>query len=226
MEVQMPFAIDVQTRKIRHVDQVVKGRACNCICFKCEDPLLAMKGEIRQHYFKHDSINNCDGAQESALHKLAKQILVDSPGIQLPGIGEVRYQGGQLEKGFEGFIPDVSAKLESDLPIFFEIFNTSKVTLAKYNFYKTGQHKAIEINMKHCPLNSFEEIQQFIVQDIASKNIIFWEPENIPRSVETNNETNKHQVWPIVALVIIVVIFMTAWLAPNWTAKMKQKFSL
>ena len=54
------------------VDQVEKGMACNCICPACKSQLVARKGEVREHHFRHKEVH-C--SWESYLHKLGKKRL-------------------------------------------------------------------------------------------------------------------------------------------------------
>lgn len=121
-DVLLPFALDATGRMVS-VHTVERGAACNCTCPQCGEPLVARKAEITWH-FAHIGESNCVGAPETALHKLAKQIIHDAMAIQLPAVRIMAppYKGAftvaperffhatTADKeftGFDGVIPDV-----------------------------------------------------------------------------------------------------------------------
>lgn len=53
------------------------GLKCDCRCSCCGDRLVAKQGDFKDWHFAHESGADCAGAYESALHKAAKQILLD-----------------------------------------------------------------------------------------------------------------------------------------------------
>src|ERR1035438_10118103 len=71
---KLPFA--VRGDKIIHVSEVKSGRQSECVCPGCETPLIARKGELRQHHFAHDSGTSC--SEESALHWFGKHLLLEA----------------------------------------------------------------------------------------------------------------------------------------------------
>ena len=57
-----------------NVDDVKTGQDCGCICPGCKEPLVAKnKGMVRVHHFAHQSGTECELANESMLHLLAKE---------------------------------------------------------------------------------------------------------------------------------------------------------
>lgn len=71
--------------KMVFVDDVPNGLACNCRCPQCHEPLVAKNGgEIREHHFAHASGSECEGAFETALHLLAKEIISQEKSVMLP----------------------------------------------------------------------------------------------------------------------------------------------
>lgn len=128
------FAIDKDDR-IRSVDEVTRGLACDCTCPSCRERVLARQGAVREWHFAHASGADCDGAAESALHSAAKQLLLESHGIALPeiyahstitlpdgrtGFGEARkpelwvdYHSAEVEKTIGNIRPDVVVIIEN-----------------------------------------------------------------------------------------------------------------
>ncbi|WP_116812898.1 competence protein CoiA family protein [Steroidobacter cummioxidans] len=92
-----------ESGELVHVDCVPRGKACGCCCVSCAEPLIAKQGEIRVHHFAHAQQNQCTGALETLLHRLAKEILSAASVFILPdytwrGERALRDQLVKLEK--------------------------------------------------------------------------------------------------------------------------------
>ena len=86
----LTYALDAEGKLI-HVDSVSTGLACKCFCPHCKSELVAKNGGNRKvHHFAHANGSDCVGAIESALHKMAKDILQEHRLIMLPPV----QQGG------------------------------------------------------------------------------------------------------------------------------------
>ncbi|MGZ8222924.1 MAG: competence protein CoiA family protein [Methylobacter sp.] len=70
--------------EIIHISEVKSGILHNCLCPKCRSILIAKKGDIRKHHFAHYNYEDCQGAQETALHLLAKEIIFQEKCVCLP----------------------------------------------------------------------------------------------------------------------------------------------
>jgi len=95
------FAIDKEGR-VRSVDEVARGLACDCTCPSCGRPVMARQGEVREWHFAHAVESDCDGGLESTLHLAAKQLLLDNCGLSVPEIRietEVHLPDGRVGKG-------------------------------------------------------------------------------------------------------------------------------
>lgn len=70
-----------------HIDSVPNGNECACYCPFCKSELCAKNGgdtEKKAHHFAHLGGADCVSAIESALHKMAKDILKETMCLQLP----------------------------------------------------------------------------------------------------------------------------------------------
>jgi hypothetical protein len=69
-----------------HVDQVENGLLCACICPSCEKPLVAYNNpkNKKARHFQHKSKMACTNAYETALHYLAKQIILETKTLVVP----------------------------------------------------------------------------------------------------------------------------------------------
>ena len=82
----LTYALDADGKLI-HVDSVSTGLACKCFCPHCKSELVAKNGGNRKvHHFAHANGSDCVGAIESALHKMAKDILVKYELIRLKSV--------------------------------------------------------------------------------------------------------------------------------------------
>lgn len=79
----LDFGLD-HTGRMRGVREVEQGLACNCVCPGCGRPLVAKKGPVRGHHFAHQG-ESCTTGAETALHRMAKQIVADERRLLEPG---------------------------------------------------------------------------------------------------------------------------------------------
>lgn len=81
---RLTFALNAEGRLV-YIDEVPNGNACGCRCPHCHGALIARnEGEISQHHFAHASGLDCEGGRETALHLLAKEIIVAHRQLMLP----------------------------------------------------------------------------------------------------------------------------------------------
>lgn len=72
--------------RIVSVEDVRRGKACDCCCPECGEVLIARQGEVRAWHFAHESEGDCTGAAEGALHRAAKQLLIEADGVLVPAL--------------------------------------------------------------------------------------------------------------------------------------------
>jgi len=80
----MPFALRDGRMVTPH--QVVTGLACGCVCACCGAPVMAkaLDSKDRRAHFSHHGRAACSGGVESALHRMAKQVIADRRELLLP----------------------------------------------------------------------------------------------------------------------------------------------
>lgn len=66
------------------VEDVPSGLACNCYCAKCESRFVAVHATQCQWHFRHHNVDDCGGSFETAVHLMAKQVLVAEKCMMLP----------------------------------------------------------------------------------------------------------------------------------------------
>lgn len=84
-DVPLTFAHDAQG-VLRHVDDVGRGLACDCVCPACGARLIAKQGSVLAHTFAHESGSECAHGVETALHLAAKELLLKEGWLMLPAL--------------------------------------------------------------------------------------------------------------------------------------------
>lgn len=172
------LAFHLPTQKIIHIQYAENGLSCNCECFDCKEKLEAIQGEIRDWHFRHNSNKNCNGGQETALHQLGKQILLDNNQITIPVYGIINYSNPIAEQEFYSTRPDVTA-IFNEQNIYFEIAVSHFVEKDKETFYATGQHRCVEIDLSNADMTSYEKIKSIILIETNNKKLFGWkQPQN------------------------------------------------
>jgi hypothetical protein len=157
-EIKMPFGQQESGRMIS-IDAVVRGLACECFCPECKSPLVAVKGEIYTHHFRHHS-TACEHAAETALHLFAKQAIADEPHLlTLP-----RNMGRPSRAAVEhmlasGIKPDVHIDYDKGESLAVEIWVAHQVPMDKVVIYERDNQAAIEIDLRRYRLAAKDEAQ-------------------------------------------------------------------
>ncbi len=158
----LTFALD-EGGALVHVDDVAKGMKCGCHCPHCNAPLCAKNaGQIREHHFAHAHGLECEGAYESSLHLLAKEVLQETGRIMLPQSnsgafpsGLVRIHNVEVEKWNEryGFRPDVEGVMNNGERLLIEFLVSHKVDGKKRQIIVDNNLKCIEIDINYQALD-------------------------------------------------------------------------
>jgi len=81
----IPFGLHVPTRRMVVAREVANGRGCECVCSSCGARLKSRQGDIRIWHFAHDEETQCQNAPETAIHRMAKQLIVERAALFVPG---------------------------------------------------------------------------------------------------------------------------------------------
>jgi len=175
------LAYHKSSTKVIHIKSADRGQACGCICLECSENLEAAQGNIRDWYFRHVVNVDCRGGQETALHELGKQILIENSQIKLPKQGIINYSDPASEKTFISTRPDVTA-IYNGQKIYFEIAVKHFVEDDKKDFFNNGQCKCVEIDLSNVDTSSYEIIKEAVLNETSNKKLYGWE--NIEKPAE------------------------------------------
>lgn len=177
MAALLTYALD-EGGALVHVDDVLKGDACNCFCPHCKAALCAKNGgELRDHHFAHTHGHECEGAFETSLHLLAKDILEETGRIMLPDsddeskpCGLVRLHNIEIEKydNTFGFKPDAEGTLDDGRRLLIEFYVSHKVSKKKRDIIIANNLLCIEIDINYQELNR-NELRKFLTSSVEDR---------------------------------------------------------
>jgi len=144
------------------VEKVMSGLNCGCRCPSCGAPLVAKKGNKREHHFAHHNAEDCGKGRESALHLMAKKILEAKKELFVPnetgeGSGAIRcFSEVDLEsRKFSKVIPDVVMEKDGER-LCVEILVTHAVDEEKEKKLFAEKLPTVEIDLSDY-LDDFDE---------------------------------------------------------------------
>lgn len=176
----LTYALD-EGGALVHVDDVANGAKCACHCPHCEAPLYAKNaGQCREHHFAHAHGHECEGAYESQLHLLAKEVLQKSGRIMLPRSssccfpsGSVRIHNVEVEKWDDryGIRPDAEGIMENGERLLIEFYVSHKIDGKKRQVIVDNHLKCIEIDINYQAFDK-TELMEFLSGSDEDRNWI------------------------------------------------------
>jgi hypothetical protein len=179
------YALEQSTGKPVYVNDVKKGKACDCFCEKCNSQVEAVQGQRNQWHFRHVKESGCPGSQETAIHRLAKQIIIENFEMAIPD-ELLMYADANQEQIFQTIRPDIIA-VSNDNNVFIEVRVTHAIEESTELFYTNGKHNCIEIDLRKIPYDvSPEDLTKLILKESKNKRKVYWQtPKQAP--VESQN---------------------------------------
>lgn len=166
-------AIDSNGKSV-FIDNVPKGKKCGCFCSECKGALIARQGDVKVHHFAHVSGNDSIKCSQTALHLLAKEIIMEEKRIPAFVNGKIEFVSVDLieqEKNFGDIKPDLYAEYNGRA-IAVEIFVSHAVDDEK--FAKIQNHKltTFEINLSQLLFETREEVK-LAIYDIKNVRPVY-----------------------------------------------------
>lgn len=110
MELRLPYGL--KENELVTIDDVESGLKCNCVCPNCKQPLIAKKGEVKEHHFSHYKVSDCGKAIETVTHRLSKGFIEKAKFFTTPPI---YFPDTRVSIVEESQVPIDDVKLESRL---------------------------------------------------------------------------------------------------------------
>lgn len=187
----MNIALD-ENKNLVSIEYTERGLACNCTCFECGEPVIARKGEIKEHHFAHASNKeSCTINSESVLHKYAKEIICESMGLMLPAIPYTDNEAAWWT--FDKVLPEFSLGIiRPDLvgyfdgePILIEIAVTHFIDNKKLKNIEIFKSKCIEIDLSGLHKSNIkipsEDAKKLVLENLDNKKWIYPTPKEAER---------------------------------------------
>lgn len=178
-EAKLIYALD-KNGNLVHIDNVNNGTKCECVCPKCKSKLNARnEGKIRIHHFAHKADSDCQGAVETVIHMMAKEILQEIKSVLLPYTPDFR-NGKILDfDNVETEIFDSKLNLKPDCigyyedkKLWIEFKYTHEVEPKKREKIILANIDCIEIDISDC-IQDKDNIKERILNDLEKRTWIY-----------------------------------------------------
>lgn len=179
---KLPYGLrDNYIIHISEISEDQRGLKCNCVCPVCHEPLQARIGMKRIKHFAHSS--NCPTAAETALHMMAKDIVLKNRKILLPHVEfayEIikpskyfKYNHAKSEYFIKGIKPDLMIS-DGKNTLFIEIVVTHDVDDEKYEKIKEMNLSVLKIDLEEYYYTSiqngtYEHLENHIIHQETNK---------------------------------------------------------
>lgn len=166
------------TGELVHVDEVPRGKQCDCVCPNCKEPLVARQGEKNEHGFAHLSVNrgaNLKICYMVTLFKLAEQIVMTKKKIKLPsyfGIyppRTIEFIDVRIDKNNdrEDRQPDLIATTKTGEEYVIEFILKEQVRHCESIHYKG--RTCLEIDLRN---QTLETLETFLIEEVDDRKWI------------------------------------------------------
>lgn len=143
------------------VKGVANGLKCNCVCFECEQPVIARQGQKVKWHFAHHAPTSCSPSPESELHFYAKSLLAERLWCWIPEVDanaaemtkrisarrKFQFAEVKVEKADGNVRPDLLLIAKGGKILHVEIYVRHKVDPIKLEKLRTRGISSIEIDL-------------------------------------------------------------------------------
>lgn len=181
MSALLTIGINEKGEKVT-IEDALNGKKCACYCPICHHSLIA-KNSIplefakREHHFAHEKGSLCEATDETVLHQMAKDIIIEKRALMLPPSEDGTRPSGlvhltKVEKekwdDIYGFRPDVDAITEKGERVLIEFYVSHKVSSKKRNIIISNKLNCIEIDLNYVEIDK-DAISSFLLNDTDNR---------------------------------------------------------
>lgn len=202
-ELLVPFGLSLVDGRIYSPAEVPSGKACQCICPGCKEPLIARHPRLsdRVSHFAHTPNTDCATGVETAVHLAAKQLIEQEGAVFIPSLVAkleivdalkrpykhemVVDEGGlkplptvRLEARIQDFRPDIIGTMESGEDICIEVAVTHFVDSEKLKKIQQAGTPAVEFDLRGLRDFTWESLKKALLEGSAPVKWLYHPEEN------------------------------------------------
>lgn len=187
----IPFGLSKDGRMYSPAE-VPSGKACQCICPGCKEPLIARHARLsdRVSHFAHTPNTDCATGVETAVHLAAKQLIENEGAVFIPLLvakleiqdalnkqhkqemevdkgGLKRLPTVRLEERMQNFRPDIIGTMESGEDICIEVAVTHFVDADKLTKLQQAGLPAVEFDLRDLRDFTWESLRGALLEGSA-----------------------------------------------------------
>ena len=191
MSIKIPYG--TKNGMLVHISEVESGlqEDVKCVSPLCDSSLVACKGSVRKHYFRHEKeCSSPHTALESLLHLLVKEVLEEDGMLRLPSKSQIAIfledrvklchledveveKRISLEKRKQYIVADVVGQMEGT-PLIVEVFVTHRVDTAKKELIERLGIPSIEVDFSDFTYDTSKEEVKQILLDASRARWIYY----------------------------------------------------
>lgn len=195
------IAKHVSTGRMLHVDLAQNGLSCGCVCVGCGEVVQAVQPNKRESFYRHHNIN-CRGAQETALHKLGKQIIAEHNEMYLRPGYSIIYRDVVLESIIGDYRSD--ALISTDTGTYYvEVVVNHELSAEKEKYYRSIG-KCVEIDLREFigQQYTYDEIKDAVLSQTHNKRLI--------QAVPTTAQFDMWEYLKPLAVILVLILGIRA----------------
>lgn len=172
---RLPFALHLPTGRMVSPTEADNGLKCDCICHVCRSRVVSKQGDERIWHFAHHGATDCSATAESAIHAMAKQLIVERQAVYLPARTLQRTIRGQKNVWSEIISAEVQKAGLFDLKDCIAektIFDASTAaTFRRPDVMATAEDRALAIEIHNTHAVDFEKAEWLDQQRLSALEI-------------------------------------------------------
>lgn len=166
---------DKTSGKIKSVQEVKGGLACNCACPHCGEDLVAAQGQKTDWYFRHHQQSDCSWGPEAGYLTLAEEIISENGKITLPNHGSLEYK--EVEFGHKpksiSHVPTLSVQTPQG-NLYIVISLNEPLSEEIKASYRAAKAIAVEIDFTDYQFKDRKQYKRDLLENIRNKKMISW----------------------------------------------------
>lgn len=165
----LEYALNQDSKTLKHIDSVENGLKCNCVCSGCGDKLVAKNNgsSDTRHHFAHYSRDESSNCLMTQLHLVTQYFFQNTHSLYLPPIS-FQYKNktlNQAEKIIDVYRGDLEVRIGSYIADVLLETSIGNLVIEVFVTHKNGDRKTAYYQQKKIPSLEFD-LSTYLNQDI------------------------------------------------------------